>query len=75
MNFNEELFARVARLEEAMEHLKEESISADRLRAELLQAKLEGIKEGRDFAFKAIGSIIGGLTLIAAILGLWLKYA
>jgi hypothetical protein len=35
---------------------------------------LDGLREGSDFAFKLTGAVVGGLSLIAAALDLWLKY-
>lgn len=74
MNFNEEMASRVSRLEEAMSTLQKISITKDKLEAELLKAKLDGIREGRDAAIRYIGLLLAGLSVIVAALGIWLKF-
>lgn len=74
MNFNEEMSSRVSRLEEAMSTLQKVSITKDKLEAELLKAKLDGIREGRDAAIRYIGLLLAGLSVIVAALGIWLKF-
>lgn len=74
MNFNEEMASRVSRLEEAMSTLQKVSITKDKLEAELLKAKLDGIREGRDAAIRYIGLLLAGLSVIVAALGIWLKF-
>ena len=59
---------RMARLEVFMENAKENFVTRDRLEAEIMRARLEGYREGRDAGWKLAGLIFAGIAALAALL-------